>query len=312
MQLIVKKTKKEKLLSNKNNLPNIIVSAVSNDPYDNSGSDISVTSLIKPPRIRRLTEYYEDYIIEDVSDLIFALLGQSVHHVIERAASKSDIVETRLFYKGEETNDWKLSGQLDLLTGNGNLIDFKVTSAWTAMDAIQNNKPEWEQQLNVLDFLCRNNSDTIHPVKSLSIMAILRDWSKLRVMKSDNYPKQQVVMIPIRQWSAKEQSDFIKTKIKAHQRAQKANINCRDEIPVCTPQERWAKPDTYAVMKHGRKTALRVLDTLEKAKAFMKIQNLEEKKDATIVLRKGEDVRCVHYCNVNKYCFYFKEKSVEF
>ena len=301
-----------KLITNKHNLPNIVVRAVQNDPYDSSGSDISTTTLIKPPRITRLTKHYKDEIAEDVSDLIFALLGQSVHHVIERAATKKDIVETRMYYKGEETNDWTLSGQLDLLTSNGNLIDFKVTSAWTAMDALQNSKTEWEQQLNVLDFLCRNNKEVQYPVKSLSIMAILRDWSKLRVMKSDNYPKHQVVMIPIRQWTPEEQSNFIKVRILAHQKADKAHINSRDEIPVCTPKERWSKPDTYAVMKHGRKTALRVLDTLDKAKAYMKIKNLTQKKDGTIVLRKGEDVRCQHYCNVNKYCFYFKEKSVEF
>ena len=65
-----------------------------------------------------------------------------MHHVIERAALKSDIVEERIFYEGPETNHWKLSGQIDLLQADGSLIDFKVTSAWTAMDALQNNKIE--------------------------------------------------------------------------------------------------------------------------------------------------------------------------
>ena len=64
-------------------------------------------------------------------------------------------------------------------------------------------------------------------------------------------------------------------------------------------------------MKDGRKTALRVLNTEEKAKAYLRTQNLHDNKNVKIVLRKGEDVRCQHYCLVNRYCSYYnKEKRV--
>ena len=39
---------------------------------------------------------------------------------------------------------------------------------------------------------------------------------------------------------------------------------------------------------------------------------LIEGKGCTVVFRAGEDVRCQHYCRVNSFCDYFKEKSVEF
>tara|TARA_R110002049_G_C8817957_1_gene534197 strand:- start:166 stop:591 length:426 start_codon:yes stop_codon:yes gene_type:complete len=141
-------------------------------------------------------------------------------------------------------------------------------------------------------------------------MAILRDWSKLKTMTSDSYPKKQVVMIPIRKWSEEEQDSYVLTRIKAHQKA--SLVKSTEELDICSPKERWRKDNKYAIMKNGRKNALRVLDTKEKAKAFLKIQNLKENKDATIVFRKGEDVRCQHYCRVNSFCDYFMEKSVEF
>ena len=293
--------------TNVSNLPKVIERAVANDPYDSSGSDISTTRLIAPPRIRVLEKNNFDLIKEDVSDRIFSLLGQSVHHIIERAKQKTDIAERRLFYKDDAiTNGWTLSGAFDLLTRQGNLIDFKVTSAWSALDAVTNGKDEWEQQLNVLDFLCRKKQKELIrykkeiKVKSLSIMAILRDWSKMRVMQSDNYPRKQVVMIPIRRWTEEEQENYVRTRIKLHQDAETTS-----NLPICSAKERWRKEDTYAVMKDGRKTAWRVFITKEEAVQFLLSQKMIEGKGCSIVFRKGEDVRCQHYCRVNEFCSHF-------
>jgi hypothetical protein len=294
-------------LTNISNLPKAIERAVNNDPYDSSGSDISTTRLIAPPRIRVLEQRNFDLIKEDVSDRIFSLLGQSVHHIIERAKLKVDISERRLFYKDDAiTNGWTLSGQFDYLTRDGNLIDFKVTSAWAALSALTNGKDEWENQLNVLDFLCRKNQKDLTKykkeikVKSLSIMAILRDWSKLKVMQSDNYPRKQVVMIPVRRWSEEEQEIYVKARIKLHQDAEQSK-----ELPMCTAKERWRKEDSYAVMKDNRKTAWRLFATKEEAIQFIFSQKMIEGKGCNIVFRKGEDVRCQHYCRVNEFCSHF-------
>ena len=297
-------------LTNKSNLPNVIKRAVANDPYDSSGSDISTTRLITPPRIRVLEARHWENLTEDVADKIFALLGSSVHHVIERAVTDEDIAELRLFH---EVNGWTLSGQFDLLTSKGELIDFKVTSAWAALDALKNGKPEWEQQLNVLDYLSRHTDHSLKnylgktlKVKSLSIMAILRDWSKMKTMTSKDYPRKQVVMIPVRQWSEEEQDNFVLARIKAHQEAEVG------ELPVCSAKERWRKDDKYAIMKDGRKTALRLLDTKDQVKQYLKDNKLVEGKGCTVVLRAGEDIRCQSYCRVNSFCDYFTEKSVTF
>ena len=298
-------------ITNKSNLPKVIERAVINDPYDSSGSNISATRLIAPPRIRVLEMRNWDLIEDDVSNRIFSLLGQSVHHILERSKLKVDLAERRLFYKDDKiTNGWTLSGQFDLLSRQGDLTDFKVTSAWAALDALTNGKAEWENQLNVLDFLCRKNQKTLTrykkevKVKSLNIMAILRDWSKLKVMQSDNYPRKQVVMIPIRRWSEEEQENYVQARIKLHQDAEKA-----DQLPLCTAKERWRKEDSYALMLDNRKTAKRVLPTREEMDKYMKENKYVEGQGCKVVFRAGEDVRCQHYCSVNQFCSHFMNVS---
>ena len=298
-------------ITNKSNLPKVIERAVINDPYDSSGSNISTTRLIAPPRIRVLEMRNWDLIEDDVSNRIFSLLGQSVHHILERSKLKVDLAERRLFYKDDKiTNGWTLSGQFDFLSRQGDLTDFKVTSAWAALDALTNGKDEWENQLNVLDFLCRKNQKTLTrykkevKVKSLNIMAILRDWSKLKVMQSDNYPRKQVVMIPIRRWSEEEQENYVQARIKLHQDAEKA-----DQLPLCTAKERWRKEDSYALMLDNRKTAKRVLPTREEMDKYMKENKYVEGQGCRVVFRAGEDVRCQHYCSVNQFCSHFMNVS---
>ena len=298
-------------ITNKSNLPKVIERAVINDPYDSSGSNISTTRLIAPPRIRVLEMRNWDLIEDDVSNRIFSLLGQSVHHILERSKLKVDLAERRLFYKDDKiTNGWTLSGQFDLLSRQGDLTDFKVTSAWAALDALTNGKAEWENQLNVLDFLCRKNQKTLTrykkevKVKSLNIMAILRDWSKLKVMQSDNYPRKQVVMIPIRRWSEEEQENYVQARIKLHQDAEKS-----DQLPLCTAKERWRKEDSYALMLDNRKTARRVLPTRQDMDKYMKDNKYVEGQGCKVVFRAGEDVRCQHYCSVNQFCSHFMNVS---
>jgi hypothetical protein len=298
-------------ITNRSNLPKVIERAVINDPYDSSGSNISTTRLIAPPRIRVLEMRNWDLIEDDVSNRIFSLLGQSVHHILERSKLKVDLAERRLFYKDDKiTNGWTLSGQFDLLSRQGDLTDFKVTSAWAALDALTNGKDEWENQLNVLDFLCRKNQKTLTrykkevKVKSLNIMAILRDWSKLKVMQSDNYPRKQVVMIPIRRWSEEEQENYVQARIKLHQDAEKT-----DDLPLCTAKERWRKEDSYALMLDNRKTARRVLPTRQDMDKYMKDNKYVEGQGCKVVFRAGEDVRCQHYCSVNQFCSHFMNVS---
>jgi len=163
-------------------------------------------------------------------------------------------------------------------------------------------KPEWEQQLNIYAYLYRLNHKT--DVSALNIIAIMRDWSKNGRLRNKDYPKCAVEVIPIPLWSEEEQLDFIKERIKIHKTADLI-FDLDGTTPECTAEERWAKPDTYAVMKKGRKSALRLLPTEEKAKQFMK--DYKVSKDLSIDFRKGVSTRCEGYCEVSQFCKQYQE-----
>ena len=79
-----------------------------------------------------------------------------------------------------------------------------------------------------------------------------------------------------------------------------------DEIEPCTPEERWSTPTKWAVMKEGRKTAVKVCATEEEAQSF--IDDLEKDKDKhTIEVRPGIDKKCEDYCPCASFCSYYKE-----
>jgi hypothetical protein len=74
-----------------------------------------------------------------------------------------------------------------------------------------------------------------------------------------------------------------------------------DELPICSPEERYNSGDKYAVMKKGRKTAMRVLDSKEEAEKWMKDNGGDH-----IDVRSGEDKKCLDYCAACEFCSYYK------
>jgi len=289
-------------ITNNRNLPDIILRAVQNDPYSRGKSDISVTQLINPPQQVALQHLHKEELIEDVADRIYALLGSSVHHMIERAAGPDDRVEERIFAK---VHGWTVSGQFDLLEPDGTLSDVKVTSVWSIKDAIKHGKSDWESQLNLLAELLDMEGEC---PSRLQIIAIARDWSKTGRMRDKDYPG-QVELIPIELWEKEKRRAYLEERVDLHQRARKGDYD------RCTMEETWAKPDKYAVMKEGRKSALRLLDSLSAAGKWCVDNNhgsflsrfgdevrFIPDKGISIERRQGEATRCEYYCNVRDYC----------
>ena len=280
------------MITNNQNLPDVIVRAVTNDPYTRGKSDITVTQLIDSPRVVALHKSHGDELVEDAADRIWSLLGQSVHSVLERAASDDDVVEQRIY---DAVMGWKIGGQFDLLS-KGVLYDFKVTSVWKLVNMKDGCDPQWEAQLNVLAWLLHRNG--VQPER-LSIIAILRDWSKHKAREA-NYPSAQVVEVSIPMWTADEQLDYITKRIAKHQKAQSPDF----PMPECSPEERWAKPDIWAVMKEGRKSAVKLYDDPISAQARAQ----SEGDKFHVEHRKGGSVRCESYCAVNHLCSQYQQE----
>jgi hypothetical protein len=65
--------------------------------------------------------------------------------------------------------------------------------------------------------------------------------------------------------------------------------------------ERWAKPDVHAVMKKGRKSAVRLYDTAAEALA-----HAAQAASFQSSFGAGRSTRCEFYCNVSKFCAQFQ------
>lgn len=272
-------------LTNKLRLPEPILEAISNDPYDSGDSDYTATSLIEPPRITELSKTAET--VEDAADRIFSLQGQVMHLILERAgkslAEQGFVVEKRFkttYRVG--SGIYRVSAQVDLFDpATATISDYKYTSVGSVKHGL---KEEHRLQLNIQAELIRRQG---FKVDRLEVVLLLRDWSQER--DYPGYPESPVVKFNVPLMASEQVNDYITERIVLHEVAKK-------ELPQCTDEERWARP-TFAVMKEGAKRATRVFDSLLEAKKFEK-----ENEGLTTVERPGKSIRCLRYCPARFVC----------
>jgi hypothetical protein len=281
------------IVTNKHNLPESIVRAITNDTYTGPKADsakISVTTLIGPPRIHYLKCKYWAELTEDVIDSIWKVLGSAAHAIMERADSKDSIQEERL----EKTIDGlTISGAFDLYDGKTQeLHDYKTTSSYTIVYNPEG-KTEWIQQMNIYAYLL---SESGFPVKGMKIIAILRDHSSAKFVPGGNYPEIPIHIINIPLWDKPTIEAYLKERVAIF----KANKGLEDNaLAHCTPEEMWQKNGSWAVMKPGRKSAVAVCETEMEAKNKCA-------PGCTIVERPAARTRCESYCQVSAYCDIYK------
>ena len=275
-------------VTNRAGLPDAIVRAIANDGYSRGDADLSVTQLIDPPRKVALTEAHYSELTEDASDRIWSLIGQAVHTILERA-DHAALAERLSMTVTTDLGAWKLSGHTDSITVNQQgdaweITDYKLTSAYV----LTHPRPEWDAQLNVYAELLRQQG---FKVSSVRIVAILRDWSKLEATRDLSYPQTQVATVYIPLWTPAATFSYIHERVRMHQQA-------RVELPDCTPEERWQKPDVYALMKEGRKSAVKLYDQERFANDAFWLAG----KGHSVVKRPGQATRCLHYCIASPVC----------
>jgi len=288
-------------ITNKFNVPETLVALASRDYYTKGKSDYSVTEIISPPRIQRLRRKHFEEIEQDVSDMLWMLLGTALHVVAERSEVSGHTNEERL---SAGIDGIILSGAIDLQKDEADgitITDYKFTSAW----ALMNDKPEWEQQQNIYKYLVERVKKK--PVKGLKICALIRDWSRRDAQNKPDYPQAPIQIVDIPMWTFDRTEAFIKERVELH-RDSKVSADWGEELPLCTEEERWVRQTTYAVKKDGRKTAIRVFDTQDEADALLK--EMPEKDKGFIEIRKGEAVRCTgNFCGVSQWCSQYQNQK---
>jgi hypothetical protein len=272
--------------------------------YRHHPDRISVTQLIGPARIRQLMVRHAEDMKQpwrDVSENIWALWGSAIHAVLAGSDNSNVLSEEALKVELRPESDPKggyyLTGIPDLYDDEGTLWDYKTSKAFAFYS--KNAKPEWVQQTNIYAWMLRKHG---FEVKRIVIQGFVKDFDRYRALQHGDYPACDVPQYEVPMWTDAQVEEFIRDRVKVHNEA----AHCDEaELPLCTDIERWMKPTTYAVKKGDNKRAMRVLDTLEQAQAYMADAG---GKDLWIETRSGEDTRCMDYCPAAAFCSYYREK----
>ncbi len=274
-------------ITNRLALPEPILRAVERDDYDRGKSDFTVTELLQPPRQRALVRQHKEEITEDVSDRLWALFGQIGHTILERAGMEN-LVERRFY----ATVAGKIvGGKADLILKpdqKAKLIDYKFCSHYTVKDGI---KPEWTAQINMLRLLALEDAGI--DIDEAEIVAIY--WPES--VKHGNV-KDPATVFPVELWPTDETCRYIEERIALH-------LAAEQELPLCSDEERWASKSQWAVMKLGRKSALKLHDTLASAQDHFNSLGASH----YIEERPSEYRRCERYCQASAFCSQFKNGS---
>lgn len=279
-------------------MPDPYVQAIVNDLYDipqNEKNILSVSSLISPVLQRQLKIRNWDKVEVDVRSLYDSFIGNCIHDYLERYESKGIIKEKRITL---QNGDIEISGKPDLFyVDEKKLVDYKTVKTNT-LARHPEGKREWIEQLNCYGYLL---STIGHKVEKLEIHAFKKD-PKFIAFSEEVVP---IEVIPITLWKKEDQKEFIFTKKDQHVTANSKPI---DNIIICSKEERWSRPDCWAVYKNKNKRAKLFYDEVEADEYIQhQLQAINNKDKYRVEFRKGEDTRCLHYCSVKEFCPYGRE-----
>lgn len=302
---------------NKHNVPPSLEPALKGGDYpDHPDNVISCTQLIDAPKNRILQQRHDSEIEIDVSKRAWMVFGSAIHYYLEKTAGANALSEERWYL---DTKTWEcntghasdviyqswyhpnvtyISGQFDLYE-DGVLSDYKVTSVWSVVMG-GGPKPEHVMQLNINAFALRKLK---FEVTKLQNVLILRDFQNSKA-GHDNYPEIPFHVYDIDLMDDADIEDNIADRTTSYELCKGMDD---DKIPECTEKQRWFRPGKIAVMKEGRKSAVKLFDDLLPATECKLALNKEGKGKHYIDERPGKNVRCEDYCDVKKWCHFGRE-----
>lgn len=280
-------------ITNKLGLPQAFVS-MAESQHTPQAKRYSVTALLKGVREAILQKRHDDEIEQDVSDMIWMLYGSAAHAVLEKQKEgEAELKENKLTV---QVGEYTLSGVFDLYNDDtGVVTDYKTCSAWKV---IYRDYADWRRQVLAYAWMLRAIGFN---ARGGEIVAIMKDHSKTKAKTDQNYPGFPVEKI---HWDFSP-ADFAECEKWVEERfaaIAAAEALPDDELPLCSPDERFNSGDKYAVMAKGKKRALRVLDSMEEAEQWKEANGGDH-----IEVRPGEDKKCENYCSVCQFCNYYKE-----
>lgn len=283
-------------ITNKLTLPQPFVDSATRE-YQYKEKQYSVTSLLKGAMQTILERRYSDVLEQDVSDMVWLIFGNAVHKILEEAQETDEqLKENKLII---DVDGYKLSGIFDLYDAKEKkVVDYKTGTTWKV---IYNEWDDYYKQLLIYAYMLKRIG---FECNSGEIVMLLKDHSKTKAKTDSSYPQEPVYIkkFEFTPQDFLEVEDFIYTKFAVLKHCEKLPD---DELPPCTPEERWHKGDTWAIKKEGRKTAIKVCQSEAEAQEYIK--ELDDKH--FIEFREGKDGKCEDYCSVRDFCPFYKKKN---
>lgn len=281
-------------VTNNLHLPEAFVRAVSVERHNKAGC-YSATTLNKGTKEIILQERHWDEFSQDASDNVWAVFGTAVHSIMENCPD-SNFHEEKF---DVAISNSRVTGIVDSYDMAGGIInDWKTASVYKVM---KGDFSDWYKQGMTYAWLLKQNG---LDVRRCRFIALLKDHSKSKAKTDLNYPSSPVYVyeFEVTPEALEETGKRILLKV---QDIEKAESVSDDEIEPCTPEERWCDGDKWAVMKNGRKTAVRVFDNEADADACAgELGNVHYVEKRPAISRK-----CGDYCLCKNFCNFYKKEQ---
>ena len=284
-------------VTNRLHLPEAFVKAVSVERHNKAGC-FSATTLNKGAKEIILNDRHFDEIEVDAADSVWAVWGTAVHALLE---SQPDNNFHEEYFKVPVSNSF-VTGQVDSYDmENGVINDWKTASVYKVMKA---DFSDWYKQGMTYAWLLQQSG---LEVKKCRFVALLKDHSKTKAKTDSSYPQSPVFIyeFDVTPEDMAETRDRILNKVLEIEAAYELED---DLIEPCSDDERWADGEKWAVMKNGRKTAIKLFDNEADADAMAgEMGNAYYVEHRPAISRK-----CLDYCNCKEFCsFYHAMKKGE-
>lgn len=278
-------------VTNKMNLPAAFVNAVSTTRHNATGC-FSATTLNKGAKEIVLTDRHFEEIEVDAADSVWAIWGTAVHALLE---SQHDNNFHEEYFKVPVSKSF-VTGTVDSYDmENATIYDWKTASVWKIQFA---DFEDWRAQGLTYAWLLQQQG---LEVKKCRFVALLKDHSKTKAKTDSTYPQSPVYTyeFEVTPEALEETRERILNKVKEIESAYKVGD---DDIEPCTADERWADGEKWAVMKNGRKSAVRVFDNQQDADAMAgEMGNAYFVEHRPAISRK-----CGEYCSCKDFCNFYK------
>ena len=255
----------------------------------NKINEISVTSLIAPAhQTVLLDKHWDELPPMDPVEQLPSLVGTAWHQFIAELDHPPGcmVEEQQEIYVTVDGVDWCITGTPDWYDPHDRLlVDHKTTRVWSYVFG----KRDWEEQLNLYAFLLAQHG---HIPLRAQIHAVYLDWSQNQFLRNPELPPRRLQVIDVELWPLKDQSNFLFSRLRKLASPE-----------LCTPDERWEKGEKWAVMKKGRKTAVKLFDNPHDAERMV----MTGQDDLSVEHRPGSPVRCESWCPVKDFCEFGRE-----